>query len=340
MTATADGPLSAEDVFGPENRSALPAAVAEVIQRASAVSSFQPASPAEMGGLRVSGDREIGCGICHFGMVVFYSGVDGEHPFVCACVCDRGRAKQQANPKLQSVQQRLSEDELLDYWPKGAPIAGRDRVVQLLVDGRVPPQYLPWSLTSYGERFKADREQKRYLKLAGEWLGLDLALRSDLILFGPNGTGKTGLAVAMARAMAEAYQPCLFWTMRELAVAWRDTYNREAAGKDLISEQAFVAGLVNPPLLILDEVSGQRMSEFVEDSLTMIVDLRQKQKRPTILTLNVPAGQGAGIPLGEGELLTELLGPTLQDRLRERGQFWALRGQSKRKTYGAKAAES
>lgn len=292
-----------------------------------------PERPADMVGVQISGDHERGCGVCREGLVMVVHQKTGEQAECYACICERGKAKQQAYPKLASIAQLLPDDELRGYWPKGAPEATRDRVLQILNKARIPPKFLPWSLASYSERFKSEKAQRQYLKLASEWLKLGTSDRSDLIIYGPNGTGKTGMAIALARALAEQHQQSVFWTMRELSIAWRDTY-REQAGEAQTSEQDFLASLVTPELLIVDEVSGLRFSEFVEDTLTMIVDQRQKQQRPTILTLNLPAEQG--LPIEEGEIITQLLGPTLQDRLRERGQWWLMKGLSRRNTYGQK----
>ena len=295
----------------------------------------RPATPIVMLGVQASGDREHGCGVCRFGLVVFQR--DGQQPDCYACICERGKAKQQIYQRLMSIQDVLTAEEQNEFWPSGIPEASRDRVAAILVEARIPPKFLPWSMASYTERFKGERDPKRYAKLAAEWIALAPADRSDLVVYGPNGTGKTGLAIAIARAIAERYQKPLFYTMRELSIAWRDTYNtQQANGAEDQSEAEFLASLLDPHLLIVDEVSGQRMTEFVEDTLTMIVDARQKLLKPTLLTLNLPAEQPT-IALEDAALLTELLGPTLQDRLRERAQYWPLKGQSRRPTYTRKA---
>jgi DNA replication protein DnaC len=285
----------------------------------------------DMIGIQVSGDAKDGCGICSFGLIIVTPFDLGAHPTAYACICDRGKAKEGAL-RIASIETVITAEERAQYWPEGAPTASRDRVAQLMVDARVPPKFLPWSMKSYAERFKGDKEIKRYLKLAAEWIALPNVDRSDLIFYGPNGTGKTGLAIGILRAISEQYQTSLFWTMRELSIAWRDTY-RQKDGEAQGSEQDFLQALVDPALLVLDEVSGQRMSEFVEDTVTMIVDARQKRQRPTILTLNLPAETNSALAMEEEKILGELLGPTLHDRLRERGQFWTLKGQSRRETF-------
>ena len=291
--------------------------------------------PVESLGVQPSGDEREGCGVCRFGFVLVITPEAGSHGMVYACICEKGKQKQASIPRLSSIALALTQDEIRDYWPKGAPEASRDRVLRMLSEAKIPPKFLPWSMTSYAERFKGEKDQKRYLKLAAEWIKLPTADRSDLIIYGPNGTGKTGMAIAIARALAEQQQRSLFWTMRELAIAWRETFRKEGATPDAPSEADFLDALVAPDVLILDEVSGQRMSEFVEDTLTMIVDKRQKLQRPTILTLNLPAE--SGLALEDGEIVTQLLGPTLQDRLRERGQWWAMKGLSRRTTYSRPA---
>ena len=279
-------------------------------------------------GVQPSGDTVNGCGVCRYGLV--HVAVVGGQPSMFACLCRRGQGK-----RLASIASQLTDDDRERYWPSGAPTTEPQRVLQLLTDARIPPKFLPWSLASYAERFKADRDQQRYVKLAGEWVRATPATRSDLVIYGPNGTGKTGIAIALGRALAELDQVPLFWTMRELAIAWRDTFRPGGRDDGGPTEAEFLDGLVAADLLIVDEVSGQRISEFVEDTLTMIVDKRQRLQRPSILTLNIPADAD-----DDSAVVTQLLGPTLQDRLRERGQFWPMKGLSRRNTYGRQQERS
>ena len=58
----------------------------------------------------------------------------------------------------------------------------------------------------------------------------------------------------------------------------------------------------------------------------MIVDMRQKSFKPTILTVNVAAADGE-----PSQAMAQLLGPALFDRLRERAQFWPMMGKSARR---------
>lgn len=269
--------------------------------------------------LEISEDFTQGCGVCRYGLVCV-----GRYAYTC--ICHRGKAKE--GKGWTSIRTLLSDEDLQRYWPGGAPAVDRGRVEQLLIDGRVPPKFLPWSLQSYAERFR-DWPQGRYVPIAEAWLLQPLEARSDLVLFGPNGTGKTGMAIALARGVAEQQQPIIFWPLRELAIAWRDRFSRrEDDADDQESEQLLLTALTEAPLLVIDEVAG--LSRFVEDTLTLIVDKRQRNLRPTILTLNSAAQQADA---DDAAVLAELLGATLQDRLRERAQFWAMKGQSQRRTF-------
>lgn len=295
----------------------------------SALARFRAHGPiADPGGIDPSGDTVNGCGVCRYGLVSVRH--PGTQSAVYACLCQRGQAK-----RIASITSQITEAEREQYWPGGVPQAvDPQRVLELLTAARIPPKFLPWSLASYRERFKSDREQQRYLKLAEEWI--QASERSDLVIFGPNGTGKTGIAIALVRALAEQQQRSEFWTMRELSIAWRDTFRAGARDDDgALTEADFLASLVALDLLIVDEVSGQRLSEFVEDTLTMIVDKRQRLQKPTILTMNTPAEAE-----DDGAVLAQLLGPTLQDRLRERGQFWPMKGLSRRNTYSRQPEQS
>ena len=69
---------------------------------------------------------------------------------------------------------------------------------------------------------------------------------------------------------------------------------------------------------------------------TQYITFIEKIFRDILLTLNIPADVQAA---DETVYLTTLLGPTLMDRLRERGQFWPMLGRSKRQTWKPPARE-
>ena len=164
-----------------------------------------------------------------------------------------------------------------------------------------------------------------YVDLAKQWLATPPAERSDIVLYGPNGTGKTGLAVSMLHHCLENRRSGLYTEVKRLMMRWRDTFRAESD----TSELGILDMLEVPHVLVLDEWGGEGLTEFVEKALTLTIDRRQKAQVPTIITLNLSAQIANDVAT---EQLVEMFGPSLADRLRERAQFWPIWGKSRRST--------
>lgn len=264
------------------------------------------------------------CGVCRNGLIACEYELDGVKKFAAlACLCSHGMAKHRVG--VRRVDDVLISEALAELWPMGTPAATALVTPSTLARSGVPERMREYTLASWRGHF-VDAESQKHAAVVEKWATLPVAKRTDLVLVGPNGTGKTGLAIAAARAALEVGDAVRVEYVPELLVRWRSSYDSDSGAH----ETRIVDDLIAQSVLILDEAVPSKATDWTEHALTLVVDRRQNATRPTILTLNVPADVTRTTVRS---VLSELLGPALFDRLRERAQFLLVAGASRRVTY-------
>jgi DNA replication protein DnaC len=104
-----------------------------------------------------------------------------------------------------------------------------------------------------------------------------------LMFLGPAGLGKTHLAVAILKqVIARVGARALFRPMGTLLRQIRDTYNPVVRS----TERQVIEPVIRAELLVLDDLGRERPTDWVEETLTLIIDTRYNERRPTIITTN------------------------------------------------------
>lgn len=113
------------------------------------------------------------------------------------------------------------------------------------------------------------------------YLAGDLPARHSLLLLGNVGTGKTHLAYAALRELAEAGHPRADWAGGTAAEVYRRL--RPESGEN---HTEVLASLIGASVLLLDDLGANKHSDFTEESTLTILDARYRAKAPVIATGN------------------------------------------------------
>ena len=121
------------------------------------------------------------------------------------------------------------------------------------------------------ELFATAREAaERFAERAEGWL----------LISGPNGTGKTHLAAAIANRTIERGRPALFVHVPDLLDHLRSAFSPQAA----ISYDDLFEQVRSAPLLVLDELGSHSATPWAEEKLRQIINHRFNAQLPTVVT--------------------------------------------------------
>ncbi len=131
-----------------------------------------------------------------------------------------------------------------------------------------------------------------------------------LLLLGSCGVGKTHLAVAALKEIIKKGIPGLFYDFRDLLKEIQDSFNPNTRA----SELSILTPVFEAEILVLDELGASKPTEWVQETITHIINKRYNEKKITIFTSNY-----LDIPIGTqyAETLTERVGVRLRSRLHE-----------------------
>ena len=106
-----------------------------------------------------------------------------------------------------------------------------------------------------------------------------------LLLLGHAGVGKTHIAVAVLRAViAKTGISALFYETGKLLAAIKNSYDPVV----LTTPASLLRPVMEAPFLVLDDLGAERPTDWVEETMNLIVNTRYSERRMTLFTSNYP----------------------------------------------------
>jgi DNA replication protein DnaC len=195
-----------------------------------------------------------------------------------------------------------------------------EREERRLAAAHIPERYRHCSLDNYDTGFHGANpslvKAKVIARKFAEAYPVDTK-GNGLLFVGTAGLGKTHLAVGvLSRLVQERSVRGLFCDYRELLKNIQNSYNPQVQTTELELLQPVFAAEV----LVLDDLGAQKPSDWMSDTVALILNTRYNDKQTTIITTNWP-----DLPAGSGNLTDaqraareQTLGDRIGDRMRSR----------------------
>jgi DNA replication protein DnaC len=185
----------------------------------------------------------------------------------------------------------------------------------LLTAAEIPARYAECEFSNY-ETGGNDGIAAAKIKIES-WSAQYPLDRSGLLLVGPSGVGKTHLSVAALKQITRKGVHCLFCDYRELLKKIQNSYNPSVQTTEL----DLLRPIFETEVVLLDDLGAVKPSEWVWDTVSLILNARYNEKLTTIITSNFLDGASVAADRLDGPRRAgreETLGDRIGERMRSR----------------------
>jgi DNA replication protein DnaC len=209
---------------------------------------------------------------------------------------------------------------------------------RLLEAAHIPARYFDCDFAHYYPTDAPDGSLARAKETAESFAENYPSVRGGLLIVGDVGVGKTHLAVAIVKQLIRKRVHCLFSDYRELLKQIQNSYNPTVQE----TESEILRPVFDSEVVVLDELGAVRPSEWVWDTVALILNSRYNDRKTTIITTNYPDLPPAGTENGSDtpakaakraarpESLGDRIGERMRSRLHEMCEVLEMRGQDYR----------
>jgi len=193
----------------------------------------------------------------------------------------------------------------------------RARGDAMIAAARIPKRYEHCELSNFTTDFPGADGSAAMAQISASRFVREYDPREGkgLLLVGGIGTGKTHLAVGILKELITTRgSACLFCDYRELLKQIQNSYNDSVKATEL----QVLRPIFESEVLVLDELGAVKPSEWVWDTVSLILNTRYNDNRTTIITTNFADEPAASTMRSLSPARAAVREETLGDRIGER----------------------